>query len=214
MSSTGSTNTGPLLGTPYIVSQSPSQSSSTITTAITPTLCQNLSAFKTLLRQSRALDDSIILRLNRASALARGNTGIPGGNSAGLVAKDGECDVFWCELVARWKERGEMLKFCDASVAQGVQANQLPIETGLDREATLKGRGESERDVKRRQIHNEIDVEEIIRARSLQFFTSRCPSHPQQPPPPPLPKTGIPEKDEPGSGRRGRDSRGGVRWNG
>ncbi|KAK4050040.1 hypothetical protein OIO90_005230 [Microbotryomycetes sp. JL221] len=201
---------GPLLGTPYIVSQSPTASSSnanpsTTTTIITPTLCQNLSAFKTLLKQSRVLDDSIILRLNRTSALNRTNDNINQSN---------ECDMFWKELLSRWTERVEMLKFCDASVAQGIQANQLPVETGLDREATLKGRGESERDVKRRQIHNEIDVEEIVRARSLQFFTSRCPSHSQLPPPPTLPKTGIPDKDEPGSGRRGRDARGGVRWNG
>ncbi|KAK4046866.1 hypothetical protein OIV83_005762 [Microbotryomycetes sp. JL201] len=205
---------GPLLGTPYIISQSPTSHDpqTTITTAITPTLCQNLSAFKSLLRNSRALDDSIILRLNRAAALARGNNGTTSGGGGGVG--HGECDVFWNELVARWKERGEMLKFCDASVAQGIEANQLPVETGLDREATLKGRGESERDVKRRQIHNEIDVEEIVRARSLQFFASRCPSHPQQPSVPDLPKTGIPDRDEPGSGRRGRDARGGVRWNG
>ncbi|KAM0792675.1 hypothetical protein ACM66B_002455 [Microbotryomycetes sp. NB124-2] len=204
MSSSNSSSNGPLLGTPYILSQSPTSPATTQTIAITPTLCQNLTAFKNLLRQSRALDDSIILRLNRASALARGTNGVG----------HGECDVFWNELRERWSERGEMLKFCDASVAQGIEANQLPVETGLDREATLKGRGESERDVKRRQIHNEIDVEEIIRARSLQFFTSRCPNHPQQPPLPALPKTGIPERDEPGSGRRGRDARGGVRWNG
>ena len=133
----------PLLGTPYILSQSSSTSGATQRTAITPSLCSNLTAFKNLLRQSRALDDSIILRLHRASALARSVA-----DGRGPQVGDAECDLFWKDLTERWTERVETLRFCDAAVAQGVGAKELPVETGLSREITLKGRGESERDVK------------------------------------------------------------------
>ncbi|ORY54863.1 caffeine-induced death protein 2, partial [Leucosporidium creatinivorum] len=142
-------------------------SSPTQRTPVTPTLCSNLSAFKSLLRQSRALDDSIILRLNRASALSRSMA-----DGRGSQVGENECEGFWKELTERWGERGEVLRFCDAAVAQGTGERELPVETGLSREITLKGRGESERD--RRQIHTEIDVESIVRARSLAFFASRC----------------------------------------
>lgn len=58
-------------------------------------------------------------------------------------------------------------------------------------------------------------VESIIRTRSLAMFQSRCPYHPQTPAAPPLPISldDEVERDE-RQRHRGRDGRGGVRWNG
>lgn len=136
----------PLLGTAYILSQSPSSNSASSVqkTPITPSLCANLSAFKSLLRQSRALDDSVILRLNRAHALARANPALR------------ECDAFWKELVERWTERGRVLGFCEGVVVRtmdgeegGKGEGKVPIEVRLDRDRAAKvGRGESEGELK------------------------------------------------------------------
>lgn len=138
--------TSPLLGTAYILSQSPTSPPSAVhQTTITPSLCANLSAFKTLLRQSRSLDDSIILRLNRAAALARANPA------------RGECDAFWLELVERWSERGQVLGFCEGVVEERARtereqlAGREKVERGLDRDKVVEqrlGRGESEGDLK------------------------------------------------------------------
>ncbi|GAA5964237.1 hypothetical protein JCM21900_002877 [Sporobolomyces salmonicolor] len=202
----------PLLGTPYLVSQSHSSASSTERTRITPSLCSNLSAFKSLLAQSRKLDDAITTRLNRASALARSH-GQPGG---------GECQAVWEQLVERWGERGEVLAYCDRVLAEQGQGTRkgkerMPEEKGLSADVGELGRGRlAEDDIKRRQLVTELSVESIIRARSLSFFLSRCPDHPQDHPPlPELPKLGADdETEEERRRRRGRDARGGVRWGG
>ncbi|GAA5894066.1 hypothetical protein JCM5296_001002 [Sporobolomyces johnsonii] len=199
----------PLLGTPYLLSQSHS-SSSTQRTRITPSLCSNLSAFKSLLSQSRKLDDAITTRLNRASALARAH-GQPGG---------GECQAVWEQLVERWGERGQVLTYCDRVLAEqgkGKERERMQEEKGLSADLGELGRGRlAEDDIKRRQLVTELSVESIIRARSLSFFLSRCPDHPQDHPPlPELPKLGADdETEEERRRRRGRDGRGGVRWGG
>ncbi|SGZ08308.1 BQ5605_C030g10784 [Microbotryum silenes-dioicae] len=213
MSSSSSSPPSPLLGTPYILAQSTPTSSQTHLTQITPSLCSNLSAFKALLRSSRALDDSIALRLNRVSALHRSFSN-PDGDS---------CDSFWNELTTRWNERTRVLAFCDQVHLD--QARTLPIPTadstriekGLDHDRlTTQGRGETEVEVKRRQLRTETNVEAIIRARSLDLFLSRCPYHPQQPAPMPLPGYTTDNSLTPGDAvaRRGRDGRGRVNWNG
>lgn len=125
----------PLLGTPYIQSQS----SSSTPTLVTPSTCQNLSAFKSLLRQSRGLDDSITTRLNRANALNRNTGGGKGG---------GECESVWKELGERWGERNRVLSYCDQVLA-GQGEERRREESGLSAEKGELGRGRStERELK------------------------------------------------------------------
>lgn len=66
-------NTGPLLGSAYLSSTSliPPQSPSDLS----PSLCLNITLFKQTLKRYRALDDAIVLRLNRDSALHRSDSG-------------------------------------------------------------------------------------------------------------------------------------------
>lgn len=74
-SSTRQPDTGPLLGSAYLTSQSliPPASPSELNAS----LCLNISLFKNTLKRYRALDDAITTRLNRDQALHReygGNT--------------------------------------------------------------------------------------------------------------------------------------------
>lgn len=151
----------PLLGTPYLISQSTTSSasslSSTGTSLVSPSLCSNLSLFKSHLRSLRSVDDSIILRLNRADALSRSSSSSfsrPNRENQGVGAP--ECAAFWNELVEGWKVRGQVLEGCLAIADSLVIKQDYGVEKGLDRERQALGRGESEAQVKRRQIHNEI----------------------------------------------------------
>mgnify|MGYP001559437197 CR=1 FL=1 len=206
-----------LLGTPYILSQQPTRT----TPSLTPSLCQNLTLFKSLLRTSRAVDDSIILRLNRADALSRRAAE---GRAAGVGER--ECEGFWRELLGKWEERGAMLGYCEG-LASG-QVKEMRVEERLSADRGVLGRGESEQEVvvspshtwlsseltchcsddrctpkskvrpaslaSQRVAHSFLPnaVESIIRARSLALFASRCPAHSQTPAPPPLPDTSAP----------------------
>lgn len=129
------------LGSEYLVS-----TNSQKPTLVNASLCTNLSAFKALMRESRTLDDSAPVRLNRLSALDRKN----GGGK--------ECDAFWNELLQRWGERQRVLTFCESVVEPLVDDSSIRggQVTELDRDRNTMGRGETMGQVKRRQIHNEI----------------------------------------------------------
>lgn len=140
----------PLLGTPYLLSLSPNSPSTSTPAPLPPSLCQNLSAFKSHLRASRSLDDSIILRLNRAQALSgntiRGLTNDPTALERRRVGER-ECDIFWRELVGVWDRRTAELGYCEGLVGEGKESG-LGMEKGLSRDRTALGRGEGQGEVK------------------------------------------------------------------
>lgn len=126
----------PLLGSAWLLSQSPSSSSSSSSgntsgespststhTRITPAVCENYSLFKRLLDQSRrASDDAISTRLNRAGALA--GTAVSGRGSAREMG-DRECDSVWRDIVARWNERAQALEFCDRALGHTARTGEV-----------------------------------------------------------------------------------------
>lgn len=221
----------PLLGSAYLLSQSPIPTVRAL--PATPSLCLNLSLFKSHLKSLRSVDDSVILRMNRADALSRSNASSrPNRENSGVGAQ--ECAAFWNELVAGWNSRSQVLEGC-LNVVDGLAVKQAyGVEKGLDRDRKMLGRGESEAEVKRRQIHTEVSgmstfalhssllttdkpmptVEAIIRSRSITFFTSRCPDHPMTDLPPLPTDSAVGGKERERDARNGRDGRGGVRWNG
>lgn len=157
-----------LLGTDYLqsISTSPSSSPSTTSTTpitsspnanLTPTICQNLSAFKNYLKISRSLDDSIILRFNRAEALLKSSSSSPS-STYGLInsnplSPSKNCQDFWIDLVGLWNERNKSLNYCDQVIEGQAKLERrkgrgLGEEIGLDRNRSVLGRGESEEVVK------------------------------------------------------------------
>ena len=71
-STSAGSSVGPVLGSAYLTAQSliPPASPSD---QLSPSLCLNVSLFKATLKKYRALDDQIIVRLNRDAALHRGD---------------------------------------------------------------------------------------------------------------------------------------------
>ncbi|GAA6041732.1 hypothetical protein JCM8097_008303 [Rhodosporidiobolus ruineniae] len=236
MATSSSSFSSPLLGTPYLLSQSPSPSSSTSSTdpsstthtLVTPSVCHNLTLFQSLLSRSRQLsDDAITTRLNRAAALSGAAVSGRGARTMG----ESECAAVWAELTGRWGERNEVLTYCDR-VLRGERVRdergKVKEETGLSADRGDLGRGRrTEEEIKLATLRTALSVESIIRQRSLAAFFSRCPSSALSSSSSSsssaagdatlnLPILGTPEEraeeEERRRRARGRDERGNVRW--
>jgi len=201
---TSQTSTGPLLGSAYLTSNSliPPQSPSDLS----PSLCLNISLFKQTLKRYRALDDAIVVRLNRDSALHRGDAGGP------LDVHDEPhrktCLRIWKDVIESWQRREAVIRHCVSTIddrldtkAQALQSTSeaapsrtrtsqrddfsrldanRPEEKADDMGRVQLREGMWAEEVKRQQLHNELSVESIIRRRTLTAFFSRCPDF--QPP--------------------------------
>lgn len=159
---------------------------------VTPSLCLSLVAFKDMLRQFRAADDGVVLRLNRAFAQSRdaGSSVPPSllqhhdartfssatasdiGRSTYASTSDAMCATIWAELVRLWKQREDTIKYCIAVNAQHAPA---PLPTAdarldLDRPAPPPrlSRSETDAEFTTRQLRNELAIESIVRLRSLE----------------------------------------------
>ncbi|PWN48751.1 hypothetical protein IE53DRAFT_178804 [Violaceomyces palustris] len=108
------------------------------------------------------------------------------------------CSIFWKELVKTWVGREEVIKYCVGFVDREAGVGDLPsrspsrsstalsrpedrLDADLSQQASTAvqggpnlGRGEAESQVLRRQLHNELYIESIVRKRSLDAFKSRC----------------------------------------
>ncbi|WFD32439.1 hypothetical protein MSPP1_003486 [Malassezia sp. CBS 17886] len=168
---------------------------------LTPSVCLSLVEFKDLLRQFRALDDSITLRLNRSVSRSRdlGTSAPPTllqqhtkefsssaatdlGKSTYAVASETVCAAFWRELANVWMLREDAIHYCAAVNAQHRPAPPPPRgdvdRLDLDAPARTPSRSAAQERAQAefvtRQLHNELAVESIIRRRSLDAFKSRC----------------------------------------
>ncbi|KAF8974577.1 caffeine-induced death protein 2-domain-containing protein [Flammula alnicola] len=142
---------------------------------VSPTTCQDLSLFKDILKEYRRLDDTIVMRLNRANASMRDKDRIQG-LSGGSTLQDQACEYIWRELVANWKRRTQLVEYCVSVVDQSITEKRTSLEDqSQDPASQRKTQGQIYADeVKRKQVHRELTVEEIVRKRSADAFRSRC----------------------------------------
>ncbi|TEB30258.1 hypothetical protein FA13DRAFT_1734097 [Coprinellus micaceus] len=141
---------------------------------VTPSTCLNLSLFKDILKEYRKLDDAITTRLNRATALARDQERTSGQGVEN--AQNQACLSVWRELTENWKRRTKLVDYCVSVVDRSIDGKrgalqQQPDDPALQR--TTKAAIYSD-EVYRRQMHNEIAVESIVRKRVVDAFHSRC----------------------------------------
>ncbi|KZP17284.1 hypothetical protein FIBSPDRAFT_793362 [Athelia psychrophila] len=135
--------------------------------------CHNLSLFKDLLREYRRLDDTIVMRLNRTNAQFRDRD--REGKGKGNV-QDQACLYMWRSLVENWKRRTEIVSYCVGVVDKAMDEKRQiisdsPSDPARQRAAQSALYGD---EVKRRQVHNELAVEIIVRKRAVDAFQSRC----------------------------------------
>ncbi|KII95219.1 hypothetical protein PLICRDRAFT_34061 [Plicaturopsis crispa FD-325 SS-3] len=136
--------------------------------------CHDLSLFKDLLKEYRKLDDSITMRINRTNAQFVDMERL-GASGKGTV-QDRACSYLWKDLVENWKRRKELVEYCVDVVDRSLDEKRksIAVQEG-DAKAQRKTQAAIfEDEVKRNQVRNELTVERIVRARSLDAFRSRC----------------------------------------
>ncbi|KAF9075848.1 caffeine-induced death protein 2-domain-containing protein [Rhodocollybia butyracea] len=143
---------------------------------ISPEICMDLSLFKSVIREYRALDDTVNMRLNRTAAFIADQERLSTKRSKTSIEEQA-CSRLWQELVANWSRRKQLIHFCvgvidDSStkLQQGVSEDSAPSPS-----AVRKARAEQySREVKRDQLHKELSIETIVKQRSMNAFKSRC----------------------------------------
>ncbi|KIL70072.1 hypothetical protein M378DRAFT_67266 [Amanita muscaria Koide BX008] len=142
---------------------------------VSPSTCHDLTLFKELLKEYRKLDDTIVMRLNRANATMRDRERTGDRKLTGHV-QDEACAYLWRELVANWERRTQLVGYCIGVVDQSIDEKQKGID-GENVDPSVQRKIKAEKyaeEVKRRQIHNELTVESIVRQRSVDAFRARC----------------------------------------
>ncbi|KAE9410481.1 hypothetical protein BT96DRAFT_805218 [Gymnopus androsaceus JB14] len=142
---------------------------------VDPRTCLDLSLFKAVVREYRALDDTINMRLNRTTALMQDQERQKTQRGK-MSVEEGACARVWQEMVANWGRRKQLVEYCVGVVDQSTKAKQeiLDDETSSP-SAIRKARAEKySQEVKRDQLHKELTVETIVKQRSVDAFKSRC----------------------------------------
>ncbi|KAF8204961.1 caffeine-induced death protein 2-domain-containing protein [Pholiota molesta] len=147
----------------------------TQTITVSPSTCQDLSVFKDILKEYRKLDDTIVMRLNRANANMRDKDRIQG-LSGNASLQDQACESIWRELVANWKRRTQLVDYCVSVVDKSITDKRSAIDDQADDPRTQRKIQAQiyEDQVMRNQVHRELSVEDIVRKRSADAFRSRC----------------------------------------
>ncbi|KAF8312675.1 hypothetical protein DL93DRAFT_2081937 [Clavulina sp. PMI_390] len=140
---------------------------------VTESTCFHLSLFKDIMKEYRRLDDSVTMRLNRNNAQWRDKDRLAGVPIS--ANHDDACASFWRELVANWTGRKAVIDYCVGVVGQAVADESRASDISEEYLSTArKSTPITENTVKRKQIHQELMVETIVRRRSWEAFTSRC----------------------------------------
>ncbi|KAF5320720.1 hypothetical protein D9619_000947 [Psilocybe cf. subviscida] len=148
---------------------------------VSSSTCHDLSLFKNILSEYRRLDDAIVVRLNRADASMRDKDRTEGLSGTGTL-QDEACQSIWRELVANWKRRTQLVNYCVEVVDQSISEGRTELQMQQRDSAAVqkKTRGRIyENEVKRKQVHRELTIEEIVRKRSAEgasrfSFQTRC----------------------------------------
>ncbi|KAF5331642.1 hypothetical protein D9611_007679 [Ephemerocybe angulata] len=143
---------------------------------VTSSTCLNLSLFKDILKEYRRLDDAIVMRLNRANAMARDQERGQGHDERTENAQSKACLSVWMELTENWKRRTKLVDYCISVVDHNLDEKHTALKEQTE-DAALQRKTKSaiyEDEVYRRQVHNELSVETIVRKRVVDAFQSRC----------------------------------------
>ncbi|KAJ1646314.1 hypothetical protein IWQ61_010214 [Dispira simplex] len=117
--------------------------------------CINLSYFKEYLRELRKIDDNIMLRLNRTNTHSQA-----------------ACADFLQQLAKAYTTREHAIKYCLDVIDEQLEAKSKSLGENPDDYVVKNSLYYDE--TKRRMIHNETTVEEIVRERSFRVFRDRC----------------------------------------
>jgi hypothetical protein len=129
-------------------------------------ICEDIGEFLDLLKQMRVVDDKIVYALN---------TSIPTQSFATTVDASAKCQDLFQKLEHSHAEREQSLQKCLNITVGNVQSlrekrngapNDISVLQTLRREQH-----------KLRELQTQVNVEEVIRGRTMKIFTERCRSY-------------------------------------
>ncbi|KAI7860503.1 caffeine-induced death protein 2 [Circinella umbellata] len=122
---------------------------------LNPSTCYNLSFFKEIMKELRRVDDNIIPRMNMTD-----------------THSEKACGEFFSQLAESYRKRENAVDYCLKIMDEQIDKKTKLLEEDPDDFDTKSSLFSDE--TKRRMIANELVVEDIVRARSLQVFKTKC----------------------------------------
>jgi len=126
-------------------------------------LCEDLSEFLDLLKKMRFADDKIVYSLN---------TSIPTESFATKVDATAKCKDLFTQLVQNHTARESTLEQCLNATVRKVQILRKERDANPDDSQSLKKLRQEQ--YKLRELQTQINVEEVIRGRTLKLYNERC----------------------------------------
>ncbi|KAK9764633.1 hypothetical protein K7432_007710 [Basidiobolus ranarum] len=125
---------------------------------LNPNVCYNLTYFKDLMKGLRKIDDNIMLQMNSTN-----------------IHSENACATIFGQLSEAYKKREKSIQYCLTVLDEELAIKQKELQEDPDdydiRDSIYTDES------KRRMIHNELVVEDIVRERSLKVFREKCRSH-------------------------------------
>ncbi|KAI8502684.1 protein MIX23-like [Branchiostoma floridae x Branchiostoma belcheri] len=125
--------------------------------------CDDFLEFQEALKKFRTIDDKIVYQLN---------TAIPTSSFADKVNAGTQCKSLYEELSQGHVQRENAIRKCIQQVSQQVAKLRQARETDHDNINLLKQLRKEQ--TKLRLMQQEMNVEEVVRDRSLKIFQERC----------------------------------------
>ncbi|KFM56799.1 Coiled-coil domain-containing protein 58, partial [Stegodyphus mimosarum] len=125
--------------------------------------CDDLSAFQETLRMMRKIDDNIVHALN---------TTIPTASFAEKASVTNQCEDLYKQLIHSYERREQAIKKCIDVTAKEVQTLKDKRSSDPDNFELLKQLRKVQ--TKFRLMQNELNIEEVVKDRSLKVFYERC----------------------------------------
>ncbi|XP_054165605.1 protein MIX23-like [Oppia nitens] len=126
--------------------------------------CEDFLAFEEALKKSRKIDDNIIHLLN---------TSIPTDSFAvGSTNAGKQCQELYQQLQTSYSQREKSIKHCISVVSDRVKSIKSQRQQNEDDMDVLKSLRKEQ--TKLRLMQNELNVEEVVRDRTVKVFYDRC----------------------------------------
>ncbi|XP_067676642.1 protein MIX23-like [Haliotis asinina] len=125
--------------------------------------CDDFLGFQEALKKWRFIDDRIIYALN---------TSLPTASFAGEVNATSQCQHLYKQLVETYDGREQAIKKCVRTVSAVVSDLQNQKKANPDNAEVMKKL--SKERTKLRLMQSELNVEEVLRDRSMKVFYERC----------------------------------------
>jgi len=126
--------------------------------------CEDFLAFQDVLKKTRKIDDNIVHLLN---------TTIPTDSFTNKSSDAGnQCKQLYEQIQSSYKQRESSIKTCISVVSDSVKhLKEERQQNGDDVDVLKKLRKEQ---TKLRLMQNELNVEEVVKDRTLKVFHERC----------------------------------------